>query len=406
MKNKKVWMIVIPIVVVILIAGVFLGILIHKNSIKKEAQKSAQEIFALMEEKGSKNLKEQKIAMPNTFLKVEDLLEISFYALPESLSENELIHMLRSEKMDSFAYEKEKLTEEFERLIFDAGYERIGETSEYAVYENDRLDANDWEVISHVDASGNQGIFYTLYNYKEDKLIVVDGGQPENEQNVRDVIASYGNKVDAWFLTHYHMDHASVFNAIAANPNGIDIKQVYAPEYDYDYFKSVAYEWDDFDCYEQSLAVLKDLDCLTYVKREDVISIAGLTINVLNTYDDISVMSTEDIGNDGGLMLKFKGEENGLLMCADVHGHYIGEYLLGCYYSDLVSEYIQLGHHGNNSFSESFYEYLLPHTVIFDSPAWLMEGDEYTAKQLEAYFDGKGVRTMDWRTGDFMFFIR
>ena len=72
----------------------------------------------------------------------------------------------------------------------------------------------------------------------------------------------------------------------------------------------------------------------------------------------------------------------------------------------LHAEYVQLGHHGNNSFPDYFYDYVNPQVALFDSPEWLMVGENYTAKDLLAYFNEKGVKSFDYRTAPNQFVIR
>ena len=54
-----------------------------------------------------------------------------------------------------------------------------------------------------------------LYDYGfRRKLIVVDSGNPDNEEYVRQVLEKKGNHVNAWILTHPHPDHIGAFNQI------------------------------------------------------------------------------------------------------------------------------------------------------------------------------------------------
>ena len=97
-----------------------------------------------------------------------------------------------------------------------------------------------WTLTQHADTSGLQCMFYTLHNEEDGYLIVIDGGNPENEAHVRDVIRENGGVVNAWFVTHFHKDHASVFNAVYADPGDISIENVYTTNLDRDIFYSVA----------------------------------------------------------------------------------------------------------------------------------------------------------------------
>lgn len=49
---------------------------------------------------------------------------------------------------------------------------------------------------------------------KQNKIIAIDGGTIEDTENWIEHVQRLGGKVDAWFITHPHKDHAGVFNEI------------------------------------------------------------------------------------------------------------------------------------------------------------------------------------------------
>lgn len=57
-----------------------------------------------------------------------------------------------------------------------------------------------------------------------------------------------------------------------------------------------------------------------------------------------------------------------------------------------------MGHHGNNSLPKEFYEYVNPSTAFFDAPEWLVNGEQYTTKETEAYMTEMGAKVLDYRT--------
>lgn len=293
-----------------------------------------------------------------------------------------------------------------EGRIEQAGFEYVGQAEIYNIYRMKDEKTGDWIITSYPDSSGNQAMFYSLYNKKDDLLVLVDGGWEANEKQVRSVIRAYGGKVDAWFLTHYHTDHVSAFNQIYQNPKGITIEKIYASPYDYRYFEEQAKEWDNFDVFQKFCEITADAENLTYLKRDDSLQIGDLNIKVLNSFDELSVKNSKDIGNEGGLMLKISGKETSILLCADVHSEAMAKMLMKRYPEDLQADYVQCGHHGNNSFPTWFYDAVNPKTALFDAPEWLINSDDYTAKQLKQYFENKGVMTWDYTKGMKAFFFQ
>lgn len=271
-----------------------------------------------------------------------------------------------------------------------------------------RAESSRWIVTSYPDESGQQGMFYTIHNKATGALVVVDGGWSDNASQVRQIIASYGNKVDAWILTHYHNDHVDAFNAIYEDPQGIRIRRICAPEIDYDTYISVAKPWDYPESYEKFLLLTKDADNLTYIERDDRIKAAGLSFTFFNTYDDtlLNVVGRSDLPNNGSLVFKVEGEEDSFLFLGDAHDARLGQYLLDTYEEDLHATYVQAGHHGNNSMPQSFYRAVDPDYMVFDAPRWLMTSNRYTAKRLAAWCKANGVKTFDFRTGPNRFGLR
>lgn len=264
-----------------------------------------------------------------------------------------------------------------------------------------RAQASRWVVTSYPDASGRQGMFYTIHDKATNALVVVDGGWTDNAPQVRKVIAGYGNTVDAWILTHYHNDHVDAFNAIYEDPQGIRIRHIYASPMDYDTYLSVAKPWDFPESYEKFLALTKDADNLTYIERDDTVKAAGLSFYFFNTYDDtlLDVVGRSDLPNNGSLIFKAEGEEDSFLFLGDAHDARLGQYLVDTYGEELCATYVQAGHHGNNSMPQSFYRSVDPDCMVFDAPKWLMTSSEYTSKKLAAWCRANGVKTYDYRTG-------
>ncbi|MCR5143852.1 MAG: hypothetical protein K6B67_00925 [Lachnospiraceae bacterium] len=96
-------------------------------------------------------------------------------------------------------------------------------------------------------------------------------------------------------------------------------------------------------------------------------------------------------------MFKVSGQEDSILFCGDCHD--LGPEIVGLYGKEIESEYVQVGHHGHNSFAIDFYDVVKPRVAIFDTPAWEMEGEQYNAAELAENLHSRGVETVDYRTG-------
>lgn len=103
-------------------------------------------------------------------------------------------------------------------------------------------------------------------------------------------------------------------------------------------------------------------------------------------------------------MFKISGIEDSVLFCGDCYNTDYAKCLIENYGDELQSEYVQLGHHGNNSFPTSFYDVVDPKVAFFDAPEWLMIGEGYNADELNTYLIDKKTETYDYyRTRDHYF---
>jgi glyoxylase-like metal-dependent hydrolase (beta-lactamase superfamily II) len=85
----------------------------------------------------------------------------------------------------------------------------------------------EYTVTQHGCWYGPQMSFYTITD-NTGGLIVIDGGLSDNADEVREVIYAHGNHVDAWFITHPHIDHVGAFNVIWDDLRDITIDVVFA----------------------------------------------------------------------------------------------------------------------------------------------------------------------------------
>lgn len=262
-----------------------------------------------------------------------------------------------------------------------------------------------WTVTEFGDDDGRQSMFYTMRNNEDGTLIVVDGGWAANEAQVRSVINLFGGYVDHWFLTHYDEDHASVFNAIYADPQGIEIGEVYCTPLDYDYYLECAADrwWDTPWVYETFLEQTEGDERIHFLNRGDSFEIDGLQIDVYNTYDETTFnllleTGSGDAANFASLMFKITGTDDSFLICGDVHDATHAMRLLEMYGDMLDSEYVQPGHHGNASIPAEFYSELGAEVMFFDGPEWLTQSDDYRAKPLIEWCHENGIETYEYAT--------
>lgn len=259
--------------------------------------------------------------------------------------------------------------------------------------------AADWELTQYPDASGGQGLFYSLYNSGDGTLILVDSGNPENADTVREVIESHGAHVTAWFLTHYHLDHIGAFNELYEQYRE-QIDTIYVNPLDWESFEPVCRDWDTPEAFSGFLEKTKGAENIVTLYAGDELAIDGLNIRVFSSFDEHVRELSTDWPNDSSLVFKVSAQQESVLFLGDLSRKAVplGQYILDTYGADQVrADYIQAGHHGNWGQPISFYEQLMPKVLFLDGPGWLMTGEEYDAKDLKAWCAEQGITTYDFR---------
>ncbi len=251
-----------------------------------------------------------------------------------------------------------------------------------------------WVLTQYADLSGNQAMCYSLVS--GDDLILIDGGWTENVPQVREIIEANGGHVTAWFLTHYHNDHAGAFNALWEEYKD-KIDAVYCTPLNWDDFIAVAQWWDSAETYETFLRITEGDSKIIRMGREDELDIGRFHVKNFNTYDE-RVRQSGDIPNKCSLMLKFSIDDISILFCGDVYSEDMSKYLLAHYADELKADIVQPGHHGNNTMTFDFYENTGLKIMTFDAPEWLMIGEKYTAKDTKIWCEEHEVKVFDYST--------
>lgn len=230
------------------------------------------------------------------------------------------------------------------------------------------FEKDEWTISQYGPREINSS-FYTIYNPKKG-LIVVDGGWEEDAEYVRSAIALFGNKVDAWILTHPHQDHIGAFNVIYQDLQGIEIDKIYTVDMAAPKDCLAAAPWDNTDAYQDFLDL--EIPELEYVSIGDKFTLCDLTIEIYNAYGKHVKELSSDYINDGSMMFKVTGEKESMLFCADV-GSSLSDYLLDYWGSKLKADYLQMGHHGFGGLKDDFYQMTAPKKAFFDAPEHMMK---------------------------------
>ena len=253
-----------------------------------------------------------------------------------------------------------------------------------------------WTLTQYGDTTGLQASFYTIVS-DEGQVVVVDGGHEENAPYVEMVRAESGNHVDVWILTHPHPDHIGAFLRVMEDGE-VTVDAIYDNGVDPKVYTALAQEWDEPKIYERYLELTEGWSEVKSAKKGDEVSLPGLSIRFFWSYEPGMEQTIGDIHNNSSLVFQVKTQERSVLFVGDCHQDLVAERLLEENAEGLSSDYVQMGHHGNNTLPYSFYEKVSPKGVFFDAPEWLLTGEQYDAKTNYEQMKQLADEIYDYRT--------
>lgn len=272
-------------------------------------------------------------------------------------------------------------------------------------YQNDtftvyKLEKNtSWTVTQYGEDTNAQLMCYVIEG-NNNGLAIVDGGYADDEEVLsilEEKIRENGNVVNSWILTHFDEDHAGAYMALKDRIENLKVGKLYVPDMPDLEIAQNDIDWytdEEWNLYQNCLNL--DISEKRLVHSGDVYeNVIGLEMKVLSSYDDWIREETSNLPNNGSIVFKLIGNEESILFCGDTQSNLISEYLLDNYGDELKSDYLQVAHHGNNSFSDEFYETVDPKVAFFPSPTIIMENTYniswYRAEDISGLLEDMGA---------------
>jgi len=233
-----------------------------------------------------------------------------------------------------------------------------------------------------------------------DKIIVIDGGEdgygkekiPYIPTVCRSILGLKENEyfeIEAWFLSHAHVDH---FNDLAKLLKNYDKSQNFKINNIYFDFPPIKNGWQtkggegdysSLDLLKEGLAHYADVmedDRFIYDNVNGaVINAENIETGLVITIDDcdFEILQTWDVNdnfvNSTSIIVRLRTSDHTVLFLGDAHID-TGDRLLKNYLpSYLMSEYVQMAHHGQNGCSKEFYLAINADKSkrLWPSPAWV-----------------------------------
>ena len=236
-------------------------------------------------------------------------------------------------------------------------------------------------------ASGGQMNSFVITTADE-KLIVIDGGYDEDAEKLVGYLRCLTGKevprVDAWILSHPHMDHICAFlEIIEKMPGSVDVDRLY---YNFPSLQYILRHQPGPSCLER---FYKDLPL--FIDKAEIMTL-GDTLDVGEAHFECLYSPnpelTANVGNNASiiLMLTLGGKKTLFLGdCGVEEGECLLEFYKGT--DALKADMVQMAHHGQNGADKSVYEAISPTACFWNTPRWLWENDA-----------GGGYNTHFWKT--------
>lgn len=228
------------------------------------------------------------------------------------------------------------------------------------------------------------------------KVIVIDGGLNEDEPNLVKHIQELGNKVDVWFITHPHEDHASAIIKVIEETD-IPIEKIYYTMNEIEWYKE--YEPKRAEEAERFYNALQN----ERVKGKTEEVTLNQIINIDFIKCEILGVKNPEITNNGfnnsSMVIKMNLPKSSILFLGDT-GEESGEKLLNTQKDKLKSDIVQVAHHGQSGAKESLYKKINPRICLWPTPEWLWNNDSgggkgsgpWTTLETRQWMENLGVK--------------
>lgn len=227
-------------------------------------------------------------------------------------------------------------------------------------------------VVTQFGQAGNRSMGYMLKT-KENRLVMIDGGLPEYSNHIIDVIKQNGGVVEAWFITHAHVDHASVL-LDALKDNEVYINNIYVSLNGKDWYEKYEVDQGRIDFAIElidTLAKEEVKDRVHEVNLREEINIDNLNFKILKIKNPEYI---ENAGNNQSVVIKVSNTYKSLLFLGDLGAEYQEDFINNNQ-DEIKCDGVQMGHHGQDAVNKDFYEKIDPDICFWPTPEWLWEND-------------------------------
>ncbi len=224
-----------------------------------------------------------------------------------------------------------------------------------------------WQLPSQ---TGTQIMSYVIRT-QGGKTLVVDGGMPRDATYLKRFLANFDYHVDAWILSHPHIDHVGALTAILGESNPPTIDKIYAS------LPSAAWLKQHEPNTTKTLTALTDSlkaanITMTRPALGDNMVIDGVRIEILGVHNPELM---ENACNNSSLVWRMSDVKKSVLFLGDLGVEGGRKIAASPYFDRLQSDYVQMSHHGQAGVDRDFYRAVAPTHCLWPTPDWLWDVD-------------------------------
>lgn len=238
-----------------------------------------------------------------------------------------------------------------------------------------------WQLPSQANNIGNS---YVLLSDKG-RVVVMDGGMPEEELYLRGFLSALGGTVEAWFISHPHNDHMGALNEILKAPRDIKINRIYHSRFSQGLMDAEPEQTKK--CADFYALLDKTTFPVTDLREPGLqLKIDGMNLKILGVTNE--EFRTNPY-NNSSTIIRVWDKKKSVVFLADAGVECGNKVLAGQYAADLDCDYMQMAHHGQQGCDEHFYKTVKFHACLWPTPMWVWNNDI-----------GKGINTHILKTFD------
>lgn len=251
-----------------------------------------------------------------------------------------------------------------------------------------------WQLPMYVPNNiGNSYVFQTPGG----KVIVFDGGRPDENLFLRGFIGALGNEVEAWFITHPHDDHMGALWEILKDRKGMKINHIYHSRFSEE-LMDLEHPYGEY-----ARGFYAVLDTVKNIAITDLRE-PGLTGNIDGFNFKVLGVTNEEFHvnpfNNSSMILKVWDDKKTMLFLADAGAECGDKLLNGPYGKELDCDYLQVAHHGQHGCTKQFYNSFKFRVCLWPTAYWIWTNDQgggYNTGNLEtfetrAWMDELGIK--------------